>query len=177
MRVKCVEAEREHVQILCSEIRRFQKLRRQAKSKIEELTYSIDSVREMAPVIGKVTSAVLYMVLGDVREYGNAGSIVKTLGLNLKERSSGKHKGLLRITKRGSGSARRYLYMAVLRLIQRDSIIKAWYQKKVIRDGGIKKKAIVAIMRKLAGALWHVGKGSKFESAKLFDVNRLALER
>ncbi len=175
--VKCVEAEREHVQILCSEIRRFQKLRRQAKSKIEELTYSIDSVREMAPVIGKVTSAVLYTVLGDVREYGNAGSIVKTLGLNLKERSSGKHKGLLRITKRGSGSARRYLYMAVLRLIQRDSIIKAWYQKKVIRDGGIKKKAIVAIMRKLAGALWHVGKGSKFESAKLFDVNRLALER
>ena len=69
-----------------------------------------------------------------------------------------------------------YLYMAVLRLIHGNSIIKAWYQKKVIRDGGIKKKAIVAIMRKLASALWHVGKGSKFDAAKLFDVNRLALE-
>jgi len=174
--VKGIEAEKEQVQVLCSEIRRLQRLRRQAKNKIEELTHNIDSVREMAPVIGKVTAAILYMALGNVKEYDNAGSVVKALGLNLKERSSGKHKGLLRITKRGSGSARRYLYMAVLRLIHGNSIIKAWYQKKIIRDGGIKKKAIVAIMRKLASALWHVGKGSKFDSAKLFDVNRLALE-
>lgn len=174
--VKCIEAEKEYIQVLCSETRRFQKLRQQAKNKIEELTHNIDSVREMAPVIGKVTAAILYMILGDVKEYDNAGSVVKTLGLNLKERSSGKHKGILRITKRGSGNARMYLYMAVLRLIHGNSIIKAWYQKKVIRDGGIKKKAIVAIMRKLASALWHVGKGSKFDAAKLFDVNRLALE-
>ena len=140
--VKCIDAEKEQIRTLCSEIRRLQKLRRQAKNKIEELTQNIDSVREMAPVIGKVTAAILYMILGDVKEYDNAGSVVKTLGLNLKERSSGKHKGLLRITKRGSGSARMYLYMAVLRLINGNSIIKAWYQKKVIRDGGIKKKAI-----------------------------------
>lgn len=171
--VKCIEAERAVLQELCYEIRRLQKLRRQAKRKIEELTKNIDCVREMTPVIGKVTAAILYMTIGDVKEYDNAGSIVKTLGLNLKERSSGKHKGLLRITKRGSGSARMYLYMAVLRLIRRESIIKAWYLKKVSRDGGIKKKALVAIMRKLASALWHVGQGAKFDESKLFDVNRL----
>lgn len=171
--VKCIEEEREQLQELCNEIRMLQKLCRQAQLKIEKLTKHIDCVREMTPVIGKVTAAILYMAIGDVKEYDNAGSIVKTLGLNLKERSSGKHKGLLRITKRGSGSARMYLYMAVLRLIQRDSIIKAWYLQKVSRDGGIKKKALVAIMRKLASALWYVGQGSKFDASKLFDVNRL----
>jgi len=173
--VRCIEAEKEHLQVLCGEIRRLQKLRRQAKRKIEGLTSNIDSVREMSPVIGKVTAAVLYMTLGEVKEYDNAGSIVKALGLNLKERSSGKHKGLLRITKRGSGDARMYLYMAVLRLIDKNVIIKSWYQKKVIRDGGVKKKAIVAIMRKLASSLWHVGQGSPFDASKLFDVNRLSL--
>jgi len=81
----------------------------------------------------------------------------------------------LRITKRGSGTARMYLYMAALRLIQHDKIIKAWYSKKISRDGGMKMKAIVAIMRKLAAALWHVGKGVAFDASMLFDSSRLAI--
>jgi len=32
------------------------------------------------------------------------------MGLNLKEQSSGQHKGILRITKRGPGKVRFYLY-------------------------------------------------------------------
>jgi len=68
-----------------------------------------------------------------------------------------------------------YLYMAVLRLVKNNTIIKAWYQKKIIRDSGLKMKALVAIMRKLASALWHVGKGEKFDAALLFDSTRLAI--
>ncbi len=173
--VKCIEAEREQVQELCQEIRRLQKLRRQARYRVEALTQNIDCLKEMTPVIGKVTSAVLYLTLGNMEGYDNAGSVAKALGLNLKERSSGYQKGQLRITKRGSGSARMYLYMAVLRLVKSDTIIKAWYHKKIIRDGGLKMKALVAIMRKLAGALWHVGKGAKFDASLLFDTNRLAV--
>jgi len=110
-----------------------------------------------------------------MKRYTNAGSVVKTLGLNLTERSSGMHKGQLRITKRGSSLARLHLYLAVLRLIQKDKIIKAWYQKKLLRDGTVKKKALIAIMRKLAGALWYVGQGEPFDAAKLYDINRLSV--
>lgn len=173
--VNCIEAEREQVRELCQEIRRLQKMRNQARSRVGALTRDTDCVKEMAPVIGKVTAAILFMTLGNMEKYDNAGSVAKTLGLNLKERSSGKHKGQLRITKRGSGSARMYLYMAVLRLVKSNAIIRAWYQKKITRDGGIKMKALVAIMRKLAGALWHVGQGSKFDASKLFDTTRLAI--
>lgn len=173
--VKCIEAEREQVQELCRELRRLQHLRRQARSRVEALTENIDCVKEMTPVVGKVTTAVLYMTLGNMEGYDNAGSVAKALGLNLKERSSGKHKGQLRITKRGSGSARMYLYMAVLRLVKSNPTIKAWYHKKIIRDGGLKMKGLVAIMRKLAGALWHVGNGAKFDASLLFDTRRLAL--
>ncbi|MCK4604944.1 MAG: transposase, partial [Deltaproteobacteria bacterium] len=94
---------------------------------------------------------------------------------NLKEHSSGKHKGKLKITKRGSGTVRMYLFMAVLRLIQKNFIVQAWYQNKVDRDGGTKMKAVVAVMRKLARALWYVGQGKRFDAAKLFDVKRLGL--
>jgi transposase len=173
--VKSLEAERLQVQELCREIRRLQQQRRHAQQQVEALTQDVDGVKAMSPVLGKVTAAVIYLAVGGMDAHSGAGSVVKALGLNLKERSSGKHKGQLRITKRGSGSARMYLYMAALRLIQSDTIIKAWYSKKISRDGGMKMKAIVAIMRKLAAALWHVGKGVAFDASKLFDTRRLAL--
>ena len=62
-----------------------------------------------------------------------------------------------------------------LRFIKDDAVVKTWYQRKVARDGGVKKKAIIAIMRKLIQALWHVGRGAKFDSARLFDTRRLSL--
>ncbi len=38
-----------------------------------------------------------------------------------------------------------------------------------------RQEAIVALMRKLAAALWHVAQGRPFDSHLLFDVNRLSL--
>ncbi|MCF6237965.1 MAG: IS110 family transposase, partial [Candidatus Marinimicrobia bacterium] len=53
--VKPVAGEREHLQELCREIRRLSKLRNDARSRIEALTQNIGCVKEMTPVIGKVT--------------------------------------------------------------------------------------------------------------------------
>jgi transposase len=97
------------------------------------------------------------------------------MGLNLKEHSSGKHKGKLKITKRRPGRVRMYLFLAALRLIRNNSIVHTWYRRKVERDGGVKMKAVVAVMRKLSKALWHVGQGEFFDAAKLFDVSRLGI--
>jgi transposase len=173
--VTCLEAEQKLMRELAQEVRRLQKNSNQARNRIELMTQEIEAVQQMTPMMGKVTSAVLYIVLGNMKMYDNAGSVVKALGLNLKEHSSGAHKGQLHITKRGSGSARFYIYMAVLRLIKGNKIIKAWHHAKVKRDGGIKMKSIAAIMRKIAAALWHVGQGSKFDASKLFDTSRLAI--
>ena len=175
MGVPCIEEERRLLVELCSEVRRLQQKARTAQDRVERLTQDTESVDAMVGVIGKKTAAVLHSELGDVSRYDNAGSYVKSMGLNLKEHSSGKHKGKLKITKRGSGTVRMYLYLAVLRLIQNNFIVQAWYQCKIERDGGIKMKAIVAVMRKLARALWHVGQGKRFDAAKLFDVSRLGL--
>ena len=127
-------------------------------------------------MIGKTTAAVLTVAAGDPTGFDSASAFEKALGLNLKEKSSGTQQGLLHITKRGSGVARTYLYLAALRMIQTDAVCRAWYTKKVQRDGGKKQKAVIALMRKLARGLWHVARGKAFDSRKLFDVSRLNLE-
>ena len=125
-------------------------------------------------MVGKATSAVLLHDVGDPTNFGSSRAYLKAMGRNLKQRS-GTKKGRLAVTKRGPSRARKYLWLAACRLLQKDVVTRAWYQKKVGRDGGKRSLAVVAVMRKLAKALFHVARGSPFESTKLFDTTRLEL--
>ena len=161
---------------LAAEARRNQSELKRAQRHVEELASREGATKELAPVVGKTTAAVLVAGVGDPRAFESPQALVKAAGLNLRERSSGQQKGGLHITKRGSGEARMYLWMAALRLIQWDPVIRAWYTKKVKRQGGqAKTKAVVAVMRKLMLALWHVARGQAFDATKLFDIRRLGL--
>jgi len=164
------------VKAIATEARRNQHEERSARRQVEKLAGSEGSTRHMQPVIGKTTAAVVVAAAGDPLNYESPQALVKSLGLNLREKSSGKKQSALHITKRGSGTARMFLYMAALRLIKDDPVVKAWYAKKVARDGGKAKiKAVVAVTRKLVLALWHVARGDDFDAAKLFDTRRLSI--
>lgn len=144
-----------------------------AKKKVERLGKGDEVIEAIGQVVGKATAAVLVTQVGDPRRYDSGQQWLKGSGLNLKERSSGKWKGKLKITKRGSGQARRWLYFAALRLIRKDAVVQGWYERKVARDGGVKKKAIVAIMRKLLLGLWHVAHRASFDTTRMFDTRGL----
>ena len=173
--IAMIAAERRLMQTFAREMRRARQALRAAKQRVEQLSESSPVIRELARPLGVMTAAVLVVEVGDPRHSVAAASYRKAFGLNLKVRSSGKLKGQLRITKRGSSVARQWLYFAVLRLLKKDAVMRAWYERKIQRDGGLKMKALIALMRKLAGALWHVARGQAFDSRKLFDVRRLNL--
>jgi transposase len=174
--VPMVAAEREALQALAAETRRLQKMTRSAQRRAEELGESDPMVQQLGTVVGKLTAVVLTVYGGRISGYRNAACWEKSLGLNLKIRSSGKYAGRVKITKRGPGLARKYLYLAALRWIRDDSVVRRWYEAKVRRQGGtLKTKAVVAVMRKLARALWWVGQGEPFAVHKLFDMRRLGL--
>jgi hypothetical protein len=102
----------------------------------------------------------------------------KAAGLNLVESSSGTdpraHDDVPRhISKRGASVIRQYLYLAALRLVQSDPIVKAWYQKRRSFKANQKTKAIVAVVRKLCRALFHLAQGKAFDARALFDAGRL----
>lgn len=165
------------VQHIAAETRRHQQLANRARRHVEKLSATDGATKYLAPVVGKATAAVLVAAVGDPQRFGSARAYLKSVGLNLKEKSSGKSQGALHITKRGPGVARFYLWLAALRLLQRDPVVRAWYAKKLRRQGGqYKSKAVVAIMRKLVLALWHVAAGATFDAAKLFDTRRLSVK-
>lgn len=143
--------------------------------RLKKEAQTLEDVAAMGEVVGLVTASVLRSEIGDLRDFPSPEAAIKMAGLNLKEKSSGNHKGQLKLTKRGSSIARSYLYWAALRKINSDSVFKAWHKKKVDRDGGRGRKSVIALMRKLVKALWHVARGKPFDSHKLFDVTRLNL--
>lgn len=173
--VPCLGAERELLQWLAADVLAARQQVRQIERQIAHHVQHEPVLASLAKVVGTVTAAVLLAAVGSPRDYSDTASYLKALGLNLKERSSGKHKGQLKITKRGPSVARFYLYFAALRLIVRDPLVKRWYDARINRLGGApKNKTVIALMRKLAKALWHVARGAALSSEKLFNRNAVA---
>jgi len=173
--VPCTPGERHLLQVLGCELLRTHKALKAIENQIGKGVDKDLVLRRMARVVGKTTSLVLETTQGTPLEYPNPHSYLKGMGLNLKERSSGKHAGQLKITKRGPGKARKYLYFAALRWSHQDPVSAAWYQNKVQRDGGLKGKAVTALMRKLALSLWYVARGEPFDTRKLFNARALGM--
>jgi transposase len=119
-------------------------------------------------VVGVPTACVLWVNTGDPRKFYAAAAYRKALGLNLAERSSGEHQGRLHISKRGSARSRQWLYFAALRLVQKAGV-RSWYEAKKARDPNAAQSVLVALMRKLALALYRVAvDNQEFDPQRLF---------
>jgi transposase len=168
----CDEA-KQLIRIAASEALRMRTALDAVDRQTEQVAELAEPTQHLAPVVGKVTAVALVAYLGAFTDYESAAALEKACGLNLKIRSSGNYVGRLKLTKRGSAAVRRYLYMAALRLIQRDPLIARWYRARAGYRGGRKLVAIVAVMRKLARALWHIARGRAFDSTLLVDERAL----
>ena len=141
---------------------------KEAERRLRALAVGNRVLEAQGAVVGIPTACVLWASTGDPRDYHAAAAYRKAMGLNLKERSSGAYQGQLRISKRGSARTRQWLYFAALRLVQRNEV-QPWYEARKARKGDEAQKVVVAVMRKLAMALYHIGvKGETFEPQRLF---------
>jgi transposase len=141
---------------------------KKTKKQLEKECKDDARLQSLASIVGAPTACVLFVALGDPSKYHCAEAYRKAMGLNLKEHSSGNHKGKIKITKRGSSLARRWLYFAALRLVQQPGV-RGWYEVKKKKDNGKGGRAVVAVMRKLALAIWHVVvRGTPFDPSRLF---------
>lgn len=164
----CLDAEAAVIRELAEQLLSLAGQRRRLERELAAASRHDPGVQAQSETVGAVTATVLYAELGDARDYPDAASYAKAAGLHLKEHSSGQYQGQLCLTKRGPGAVRLYLYFAVLRWIARAGPARRWYEAKRARDGGCATKAIAALMRKLARALWHVGQGECFDERRLF---------
>ena len=125
----------------------------------------------MGQVVGVATACVLWAYLGDVRNYHCSWAYAKAMGLNLKERSSGIWKGKLKISKRGFGAVRHWMYLAAMRQV-RSEPVRSWYLAKRQKDQGHGKGALVGIMRRLGRAVYAVGTSGQAFDARLLIGKR-----
>ena len=93
-----------------------------SKRRLADLARPNAVIQAQSQEVGVATACVLWVHLGDPREYSCAAAYRKAMGLNLAEHSSGQFQGRLRISKRGASEVRRWLYFAALRWVQKESV-------------------------------------------------------
>lgn len=129
---------------------------------IEGLLKQVPGVKEMMsiPGVGLVTIAGFLAEVGDLNQYSHPRQIQKLAGFNLKEHSSGKHKGQTKITKRGRPRLRRLLYACIMPMVAKNNEFKALHQHFITRtENPLKKKqSLIALCNKLIRLLFTLGK-------------------
>lgn len=139
-----------------------------ARRRLRVLTRDHVAIQAMSAMVGIGTACVLWVELGDPSVYHCGSAYRKAMGLNLAERSSGRWKGTLRISKRGSSQVRRWLYLAALRWLRQEPV-RSWYWRQKEQRRGEGKAAVIGVMRKLALALYRVGgRGETFDRQQLY---------
>jgi transposase len=148
---------------------------------VEKLVKQIPGVDELRKIkgLGLVTIAGFLAEVGDIGRFSHPKQIQKFAGLNLKENSSGKHKGKTTISKRGRKRLRAILFRAMLPLVAKNPefrAIHAYYTTR--RDNPLKKiQSLIVLCCKLIRVIYAIlAKGICYEAEKLLvDMKKTEL--
>jgi transposase len=175
MGVPMVAEEEQLVRTLAMQLIAADRSTDELDEQMRELAKDDEVFARLSTWMGVYTAAVVITRV-DPRQYTSPRQLEKACGLNLREKSSGEHAGRITITKRGSGLVRQVLYLFALRMLKESAAVRAWYKRRRGYTEDSKQRAVVAVMRKLVRALFHVARGDAFDASKLFDLRRLDLE-
>jgi transposase len=140
-----------------------QKLKEQAQADPHETIY------RSAPGIGPLSARILSNELGNLQQFANERQLFSYTGLTPSEFSSGDTIRKGHITRQGNKRVRAILNQAAWRAIRKERDLKKFFEQLYPRAG--KKKAIVAIARKLIGRI-----RAAFRMGKLYQMNPINLK-
>lgn len=163
---------RKDLQILLEDFRRKQEQLEQITEVLEAETQKVPHIEKLLAIkgVGLITVAGFLAEVGDVGRFDSPKQIQKLAGLELKENSSGKHKGQSSISKRGRKNLRKILFQAVLPLIRSNDEFREVYSYYTTRQKNpLKgKQAIVAVGCKLIRVFYAI-----LTHGVDYDANRL----
>jgi transposase len=112
----------------------------------------LERVYRSVPGVGEISARVLANELGDLSErFRNERALFGFTGLTPGEHSSGEHVHKGRISRQGSSRLRKYLVEIAWRALRKDDALAEIFSRIAKTRG--KKRAIVAIARKLIGRI------------------------
>jgi transposase len=129
----------------------------------KELKESIRKL-ETIPGIRKLTIITVLCETNGFWGFNSIRQVVSYAGLDVKHHQSGKFAGKSKISKQGNVHIRQCLYMPALSATMHNEPMKQLYERIIERNPNIKRKGVVACMRKMLAlvfALWK--KGEEFD--------------
>ena len=163
---------RMELQLLLEDFRTKQSQLEKITEVLEEETLSVPYADKLLAIkgVGLITVAGFLAEVGDIRRFDSPKQIQKLAGLEVKENSSGKHRGRSSISKRGRKRLRKILFQVMLPMIQNNAEFGEIYQYFTTRQKNpLKgKQAIVAAGCKLIRVFYAVLKhGVDYDPQKL----------
>jgi len=128
---------------------------------LQEMAEEVEVLLGELPLVGRIRSiqglgsvaiASIFSYAGDLRHYAHGNQLLRRAGLNLAERTSGRHKGQIKLSKRGDSTLRKHLFLAVLSLVRQHPDFKRWHAHQVAR-GMTRMKSILKLVGKLCRIL------------------------
>ena len=173
---------RMEIQLLLEDFRTKQSQLEMITEVLEEETLSVPYADKLLAIkgVGLITVAGFLAEVGDIRRFDSPKQIQKLAGLEVKENSSGKHRGRSSISKRGRKRLRKILFQVMLPMIQNNAEFGEIYQYFTTRQKNpLKgKQAIIAAGCKLIRVFYAILKhGVDYDPGKLrADMIRPELE-
>lgn len=124
----------------------------------------LDIIYRSIPGIGPLASRILSNELGDMSQFPNEKALFSFTGLTPMEFSSGENRRLGHISRQGNSFLRGVLVECAWKSIKHDPVLQKSFNQIASRAG--KKRAIVAIARKLVGRARAVARDKK-----IYEIN------
>ena len=162
---------------LVKEIVSIEKHSRELLEKDPVLKRKVEMISDSVKGLGWLSVLVVVSETNGFISFKSRSQLVSYAGLDVVENSSGNYVGKTRISKRGNVRIRTALYMPSLAAVRAKSKpFCELYLRLISRNGGIKKKAFVAVQRKLLILIYTLWKKEEAFDIKYYESNTQELK-
>ena len=107
----------------------------QLRGEMEACLHQIPNASHLLEIkgMGVVAAAIIVSEIGDISRFTDPRQLIKYAGLNLRENSSGMHKGKTTISKRGRRRLRHGLFQAMIPILATNLEFRALHKRNITR--------------------------------------------
>lgn len=148
-------------------------------SKKDEVQHKkAEMIAASIPGLGILTMLITLSETNGFEEMKSQKQLQSYAGFDIVENSSGSYTGTTRISKRGNVHLRTAMYMPVVSMLRlKPKVFYPLYERLVKRNGGLKKKAMVAVQRKLLVMIYTLWNKNEAFNADYESERKTELEK
>jgi transposase len=166
------------IKLLIKEYMEIREVLEDMERKLEKIVLTIPGANRFLEIkgVGIKTVAGFFAEIGDIRRFTSAKQIIKLAGLNLRQNSSGQHKGETTISKRGRSRLRALLFRAILPIVATNEVFNKLHHDNISQKERPMKKmqSLIALCCRLIRIVYSlITKDQEFDPDKLIrDIHR-----